>query len=90
MQEKKKYELSIIIKLYRNNGHISISDLSIDETVILDVMAAAAFFDCYSCFLQTHKILIALAMTVFICFSLQERISKRKHQLSLHKSEIHF
>lgn len=31
---------------YRTNGEISISDIHIDESVILDVMAAAAFFDC--------------------------------------------
>ena len=31
---------------YRTNGEISITDIHIDESVILDVMAAAAFFDC--------------------------------------------
>ena len=34
---------------YRTSGEISISDIHIDESVILDVMAAAAFFDCSSC-----------------------------------------
>ena len=31
---------------YRTSGEISISDIHIDESIILDVMAAAAFFDC--------------------------------------------
>ncbi|OAO15937.1 hypothetical protein AV274_2346 [Blastocystis sp. ATCC 50177/Nand II] len=34
------------MKLKREKGNLQITDLHIDETKILDVMAAALFFDC--------------------------------------------
>ena len=39
--------------MYRK-GNLQITDLHIDETKILDVMAAALFFDCFRIFCNKH------------------------------------
>ena len=46
MKLKREYAL-LPFPSIRRKGNLQITDLHIDETKILDVMAAALFFDCF-------------------------------------------